>query len=38
MNKKMVQWLYKELPELVSKGVLSQSVADQLHEHYVSVW
>ncbi len=34
MNMKAVQWLYKELPELVSKGVLSQSAADQLHEHY----
>ncbi|MFA6379457.1 MAG: DUF2157 domain-containing protein [Candidatus Omnitrophota bacterium] len=34
MNKKGVQWLYQELPELVNKGVLAQSAADKLHEHY----
>ncbi len=34
MNIKAVQWLYQELPGLVSKGVLAQSAADKLHEHY----
>jgi len=34
MNKKAVQWLYKELPDLVSKGVLAQPAADRLREHY----
>ncbi len=32
--KKSVQWLYQELPELVSKGVLSETAADKLREHY----
>jgi uncharacterized membrane protein len=34
MNKKTIQWLYQELPDLVSKGVLPQSSADMLREHY----
>ncbi len=34
MNRKMVQWLYQQLPELVSKGVLSQASADGLRAHY----
>lgn len=34
MNKKAVQWLYQELPDLVSKGVLPQTAADKLREHY----
>lgn len=34
MNKKAVQWLYQEFPDLVSKGVLSQTTADKLREHY----
>jgi len=37
MNKKGVQWLYQELPDLVSKGVLPQSSADKLHEHYGTI-
>ncbi len=37
MNKKAVQWLNKELPDLVSKKVISQSVADSLREHYSDV-
>jgi uncharacterized membrane protein len=34
MNTKAVQWLYQELPELVSKGVLSSESSDNLHRHY----
>ncbi len=34
MNKKAVQWLYQELPDLVSKGVLPQEAADKLRGHY----
>ncbi|MBI3997134.1 MAG: DUF2157 domain-containing protein [Candidatus Omnitrophica bacterium] len=34
MNKKAVQWLYQELPDLVNKGVLQQTAADKLREHY----
>ncbi len=37
MNKKAVQWLHKELPDLVSKGVISQSSADNLRQHYRDV-
>ncbi|MBF0486215.1 MAG: DUF2157 domain-containing protein [Candidatus Omnitrophica bacterium] len=34
MNKKMVQWLYQELPGLVSNGVISEESAHKLREHY----
>ncbi len=34
MNKKALQWLYQELPDLVSKGVLPQEAADRLRNHY----
>ena len=34
MNKKAAQWLYQELPDLVSKGVVPQAVADKLRKHY----
>ncbi|MGI6091813.1 MAG: DUF2157 domain-containing protein [Veillonellaceae bacterium] len=34
MNKKAIEWLYQELPELVAKGVLSTDTAKKLHEHY----
>lgn len=37
MNTKAVQWLYKELPELVSQGVLSSESSDNLHKHYGEV-
>lgn len=37
MNKKAVQWLYQELPDLVNKGVLSPSVADGLYTYYEGV-
>lgn len=34
MNKKAVRWLYRELPELVNKGILSGESADRLRRHY----
>ena len=34
MNKKLVEWLYQELPDLVKKGVLTQEVANNLKIHY----
>ncbi len=34
MNKRAVQWLYQELPNLVNKGVLPQETANKLREHY----
>jgi uncharacterized membrane protein len=34
MNKKAVQWLYGELPELVAKGILSEPAAQNLRNHY----
>ena len=36
-GKKFVRWLYGELPELVDKGVLGQSQADALKDHYGAV-
>ncbi|MEI6437238.1 MAG: DUF2157 domain-containing protein [Candidatus Omnitrophota bacterium] len=37
MNKKMVLWLYQELPALVGKGVLTQASSDSLRAHYGEV-
>ena len=37
MNKKVVQWLYQELPDLVSKGIITQAAADNLRGHYGEV-
>jgi len=37
MNKKAVGWLYQQLPELISKGVLSREVADRLRQYYGEV-
>ncbi len=34
MNNKAVQWLYRELPDLVKKGILPQEAADKLRSHY----
>lgn len=34
MNKKTLRWLYQELPDLVSRGVLPQEAADKLRSHY----
>ena len=34
MNKKAIQWLYGELPSLVSQGVLTPDSGDRLRAHY----
>lgn len=34
MNKEAVKWLYQQLPELVSRGVLSPVDAERLKKHY----
>lgn len=34
MNKRHLQWLYGELPELVGKGVVPAEVAEKLRQHY----
>lgn len=34
MNKKSVQWLYQELPDLVKNGILTQDAANGLKRHY----
>lgn len=33
-DKKSIQWLLKELPDLVGRGVLNQQTADSLRSHY----
>ena len=37
MNKKAIVWLYQQLPELVTKGIIPPESADKLKEHYGSV-
>ena len=37
MNKKAVQWLYQELPDLVGKGIITQATADSVRGHYGEV-
>jgi len=34
MGKRHVRWLYAQLPELVSKGILTDAAADGLRAHY----
>jgi uncharacterized membrane protein len=34
MSKKAVEWLYRELPDLVSKGILTPEAAENLRRHY----
>jgi len=34
VNKKAIQWLYGELPSLVSQGVLTPDSGDRLRAHY----
>ncbi len=34
MNKKAIQWLYDELPSLVSQGILSPESEQRLRDHY----
>jgi len=37
MNKTAVKWLYRELAELVAKGILTQETADRLRQYYGEV-
>lgn len=37
MNKAAIRWLYKELPDLVTKGVLTQENSDKLQGYYGEV-
>ncbi|MDD5526612.1 MAG: DUF2157 domain-containing protein [Candidatus Omnitrophica bacterium] len=37
MNTKAVQWLYQELPDLVTKGVITEAAANNLRGHYGEV-
>jgi uncharacterized membrane protein len=37
MGKRAIKWLYQELPELVSKGILAQDAADKLRQYYGEV-
>lgn len=34
MNKKAIEWLYQELPELVTKGILPPETAEKIKIHY----
>lgn len=37
MSKTAIKWLYRELPELIAKGILTQEIADKLHQYYGEV-
>lgn len=37
MNKKALQWLYQQLPELVSKDILTKDAAEKLRQYYGEV-
>ena len=37
MSKRHVQWLYQELPMLVSRGIVPAETAEQLRQHYGEV-
>jgi uncharacterized membrane protein len=37
MNKKCVQWLYQELPQLVDKGILNTETAEKISRYYGEV-
>jgi len=37
VNKKAVEWLYEQLPELVDKGIIPTASADLIRNHYGSV-
>ncbi|HWR43018.1 DUF2157 domain-containing protein [Sporomusa sp.] len=34
MNKKAVEWLYQQLPELVAKGIITAESAERIKNHY----
>jgi len=37
MSQKMIKWLYRQLPELVAKGVLPAEASERIHQHYGEV-
>ena len=37
MSKASIRWLYQELPDLISKEILSKESADKLHQYYGDV-
>lgn len=37
MNRTAISWLYRELPDLLVKGILTQETADRLRQHYGEV-
>ncbi len=37
INKKSIEWLYKELPGLIEKGVISADSAENIRKHYGDV-
>ena len=37
MNKMGIKWLYQELPELITRGILTQEAADKIRQHYGEV-
>ena len=37
MNNMAIRWLYKELPDLVAKGILTREGADRLQGYYGEV-
>ena len=37
MNKKAVEWLYEQLPELVAKGIIPTASVDLIRNHYGSI-
>ncbi|MFA5272374.1 MAG: DUF2157 domain-containing protein [Candidatus Omnitrophota bacterium] len=34
MNMKAIKWLYRELPDLIAKGVLTQEAGNKIRQHY----
>ena len=37
MNKMGIKWLYQELPELITKGILTEEIADKMRQYYGEV-
>src|SRR3989338_7494305 len=37
MNKMGIKWLYQELPELITRGILTQEAADKMRQYYGEV-
>jgi len=34
VGKKAIRWLYRELPKLINKGILTDATANRLHHYY----